>query len=381
MSREHHHKAAGSEPRVGSHADSGPGPGKRAGTQDALQPADADDPVASAARSTPAHLRHTVRVKYLPSVKRYKELAVEEMRDNFSQAESASTSFLALAIQHVAKTAAGALAAAAGGGILVDALAAGAVEAASKIASSFGHKGSLKPNEFCSRYAARLQRHWFTVGDHVLDAMTDDAKAHEIHDHMEYLYNHDGVVRREMREELLDAWTNALRYQSMGPEPGVGSKSYNDPTEGRLHLGTFELNIEDKQSAPLTTPGTRATMKGVPGPDARNVNLHRPLDDMQIARTVRVHWNGYGANGNVNLGVGPGAKQEIDQLAADESIDRFAMASYYVGRRLDIDNAGPFEGHDDQKEINANWRPGMHHLWNLLRGKTVAQLHIKNVGA
>jgi hypothetical protein len=386
MSREHHGKAAGADPHAGSHApshaDHEPGPGKNPAAQEALLGEDAgDEPVATAARATPAHLRKTVRNKYLPTVKHYKELAVEEMRNNFAQSEKAGTSFLATAIKAVAAGAGAALATAAGGGVLVSALAAGAAETASDIADSFGSKGSIDPNEFCSRYAARLDRKWFHVKKHVLGAMDDEASAREVHAHMKFLFNHDGVVRREMREELLDAWVNALRYQNMENRPGVGSKSFNDPTEGRLHLGTFELDIEKKQSAPLTTPSTKATMEGTPGPAARNVDLHRKLDDMRIARTFRVHWNGYGVNGNVNLGVAPGQHQEIDQLAADESIDKFAMASYFVGRRLDRDDAGPLEGGNDQKEIDAKWRSGMRHIWSFFRDRTVAQLHIHSIGA
>jgi hypothetical protein len=154
----------------------------------------------------------------------------------------------------------------------------------------------------------------------------------------------------------------------------MGDISYDDATEGRLHLsgagfGSFNYELRDPRSA---------TMEGVGLEKLRNYNLNRKLEDIHCPRTITVMttW------GLAGIGVDPSGGSSLASGDGSMSMTRakWAMANFYHEREIDHDDMGWLEGDHEQDLVDDGWSDGVHKIWNQLKGKTLAEMGITSVG-
>jgi hypothetical protein len=315
--------------------------------------------------------------------------AVNDMQVRFNQPDppSLESRLLTAAIAIGAGAAAGAL-----GAVFTTPIGGALVWGANGLITSLANffpssSPPLNPNEFTQRYLGALREGWptalsanqlnTTLGTEIGQARRATAEVKRLRD------NHE-LVKSNQRSELLDEWTNALLGTRDNPQArgGMAEVSYDDPTEGRLHLegasmtGQYALGGPPQAARWYRGPDS-ATMEGVPGPDARNANLDRKLKDIRVARTMGVddvfgHWRIFTA------ALTPTGEERLESVGHSIGDDgmretKARLAQYATGNYLDPSR--------DRAAIDSNWGAGLTKVWDQVRNRTLREMGIASIGS
>jgi hypothetical protein len=150
----------------------------------------------------------------------HKIQGVHAMSAHLSGSETApvESSLLSSALSIGAIAAASALAAATDGAIeaLVVALAAGTRIVASVFRCDDNRHPILDPVKFTNKYYIALSNRWPDSVYHLFHHMTKVPEARRIRDHVYRMCDQPAKIILHQRNEILDAWLNALEAQSQG---------------------------------------------------------------------------------------------------------------------------------------------------------------------
>jgi hypothetical protein len=286
------------------------------------------------------------------------------------------TSTIAIAVLQVG-VAAGVAALSVGTGGLAAALIAGGGAVVQALPTFFqGGGNELDSTDFCSNYVSSLRQGWPGAVATLHGRMNTEATARQHCAETRALRDDAGRVKQEQRNELLDEWMSATARAHSGGDAGVagmGATSYNDASEGRLHLQGAYI----RSNGTMTLPNF-ATMEGVGLEKLRHYNLNRKVGDIKCPRTMYAMTD----LGATALGLSPSDMAAIDtNYGMSDSRARWMMANFYVGRQLDGDDMGRVEGDHEQGTIDANWANGVNKAWDQVKGKTLRELGVNAIGS
>lgn len=341
---------------------------------------DDDDPVATAAgQKHNAHFYKTRVDQFVGDLFNTKVRAI----DNFSTALAKSGS-----PPHNLLGDAVAFAIGAAAGPFVDSLALGVLAAAAvkeaipRFAGAVGKTiggGSSNASPvavatFATLYGHAINEHRSIVS-HQLKTKIHDAKSGKqvVHSlggevsggHLYLTNGQAGSLNAQTQRETLDAWTVAM--QKLGDSKPNNTQGYSDPSTGQLHLDGLTLFLNGH----LDSRGV-ARMEKV-GDAAANLDGDRKLKDIKVQRTMNVRWDYPDGTGGFGMSISASGRLADDEFGHD---DKTAAASFYLEKSL---FPGP-DGKTHEAAINANYKKGLHKVWNIIHDKTPHQLNFKIQG-
>jgi hypothetical protein len=351
------------------------GPGKRTLTAQASS-ANASASAASAA-SRIKKMKATVRAAYVGTgqfeqrgILDHKLDAVQEMTGLLSREdESLGSQVLIAALTIGAATAGAALAAsgAAGAGLLAAALIAGGTAVVSELPSLMpGKDAPVDPDKFGSKYKAALREGWpGSVGKlHAQMDSLEDARA--IKKATLALRSRVETVKDNQRNELLDAWVNALKVktQDKSTPQSMGSRPLDNSTPGRLHIEGIKLDPDgDDGPTKVDIDGLRAKLTGVPE-EARQQMQNRVVKNINVARTIE----------------GTGRPKQVDRATVQA---HFAFGIHPSERDTPYLQSNEVTGPAKEQLARipgaGDWKAGLMAIWNRIDHRTLKSLGVSNV--
>lgn len=301
--------------------------------------------------------------------------AANDMRVDLGRSDPTSiTSTIAMAVLQVG-IAAGVAALSVGTGPLAAALIAGGGAVIQALPSFFqGGGNELDSTDFCSNYISSTRQGWPGAVATLHGRMNTEASARQVCAETRSLRDNAARVKQAQRNEILDEWMSATARAHAGGNAGtsgMGATSYDDASEGRLHLQNAYLRTNGTMDPP-----TSATMEGVGLEKLRHYNLDRKIGDIKCPRTMYAMTS----LGATALALSPNDTYLIQEAGMSLSRAKSMMASFYVGRELDANDWGFMEGGSDQATIDANWENGLRKAWDQVKGKTLRELGINSIG-
>ena len=286
-----------------------------------------------------------------------------------------------LALQVGVAAGAAALTAGSCGALTAAAVSGGAAVIAGLPALFGGGENEINATMFVSNYIAVMRTQWPQGEAQLRAGMTTEDTARQAAAELYAIGNdaaHAEAAKQVQRAEVLDEWMTATANVHGGEadsdsyREGMGDTSYNDASEGRLHLSEALISTHSWRFVDPTT----ATMEGVRAQDVRNYNLDRPLQSIRCPRTLRFNFD---LSGWATIGVNPSNAKSME-WDSDESLIKTYLASYYLERRLDRNDWGFLEGDHDGALIEANWSNGMNKIWDQVKDRSLRDMNISSVG-
>jgi hypothetical protein len=152
--------------------------------------------------------------------------------------------------------------------------------------------------------------------------------------------------------------------QKAGDKKDNGKQGYSDPSTGQLHLDGITLLLSGNYRS-----GGVARMEGV-GDAAANLDGDRKLKDIKVQRTMNIRWDYPDGSGGFGLSISASGHMADDEFGHD---DKTAAASFYLEKSL---FPGP-DGKTHEAAIKANYKNGLHKIWNLIKDKSPHELRFR----
>lgn len=298
--------------------------------------------------------------------------AANDMRVDLGRSDPVSvTAQIALAALQVG-VAAGAAALSVGTGGLAAALIAGGAAVITALPGFFSGGGNvIDSTTFVSDYISTTRQGWPTSVSRLHAQMASEATARQVCAQTRALRDNPGHVKQVQRNEILDEWMTATANAHAGSTSNqMGGASYDDASEGRLHLETASIGTAAWN---FSTPRT-ATMEGVGLEKLRHFNLNRRIIDIKCPRTMKV----LAMYGELELAMTP--TDTVTFKHSDLGWAKMVLSSYYLQRVLDEDDMGIVEGGHDQDLIDANYMNGARKMWDQVKNQTLSGLGISSIG-
>jgi hypothetical protein len=317
--------------------------------------------------------------RYVGLIFRQKARAIDDMGESLAEKKSANSGLLGNALKFLIPLGAGQLMTAlAIEGLAADLFKSGMSAFAGAVANSMGGRGAkpIDPKEFCANYTALLDDQQTPMGNHMAGGIHTKAEGESVVGGLQTQFNNLDRIYQGAQREALDAWTQAM--QKVGEKAnhkGPGGQGYSDSSTGQLHLDKLLLHIDSGSVHADPDSAKQARMEKVSNDGAKK-NAARPLGTIAVERTMFVNWKGWGVGGEFGMGVSPSGKIASDEIG---SWDRWAMASYDHGKKLDKDD-GKWETDSDQKLIDKQWTQGRTKLWDAIKGSTPSGLGFRMNG-
>jgi hypothetical protein len=298
--------------------------------------------------------------------------------------ENVGPDLLKTALSIGAAAAAGALVATGfGSGIVAGALIAGGSAAATSLPDHVDpDKGpTLDPFEFCETYEIALREEWPASVNKLLGRMNTLADARETHREVLAMRDRVNEVRQNQKNEILDAWVNALKKETQkGTEsPGdMGTENFNDSTAGRLHIEGIKIDGRHEDGTTVRLDGLKAKLTDVPSA-AKKLILDRKIGDINVSRTIE----GTGVDPVAGIsdprtlphfafGVKP-------QKTKDRAGHQFHILVYTQDHQP-VETNAPAQHQLRRIDGAASWQDGLTRIWDMIKGKTLKSLGVTSVG-
>jgi Domain of unknown function (DUF4157) len=312
--------------------------------------------------------------------------AVIGMQTILDKTDKAVSSNVIFTLSLVTNAAAGALGAALPK-IAANAIIWGAVGAANGAVALFNNENLIDAVEFCQNYMKSLRMNNSAavknVRSQIVGDLTQVRVAASAFRRMVQDSDQISSIKLNQEREVVDLWINTILAEKEGrkgkkiggpDDPGkVGSANYGSETEGRILLAAGRIEADppavENPFRWIKSPNV-AVMPGVPD-RARQKNLNRKIEDVPIARTMRIATSI--VTQTFAVAKAADGTETAQSFHGDPDMMHWILASFLLNKAINPNTD------DGKRLIEANWKLGVTKCWDQVRSKTFVELGIKNI--